>query len=420
MGMRYSRSGSLYGWGYDPGVVTKTSDPDTYEVWFNKANNHGWRDLDREYENTKKAYRILVLGDSMTFGAIVPAEKVYTRVLEKKLIDAGYNVEVINIAYGGWGTDQQLEALKNEGLKYKPNLIIVQWCSNDLNDNTYFDDAVHPNSNNDQKALIGRKPFFYTIDDEGIVTRHKNPFFKIDFKEFIRSLVDHSEILKRLKELYLRYRGHYMPSVDKDTVYKIGAKQIEVLQTVLGLEESSPLLRFLKENQGKKFTREDLNRHLSGFDEQIREIVSKVLEDRFFWSFWTRKDYEMAKPEANSYKWRLYFGLMRKIKQLADELNADLAIFPATEEGNYQWEIFWHWVKNDEVSKRNYFERIELIKRFMSQINGNVVENTIPYQRARNDFHPNIEGNRAMADDIFRFLMTNHKDKLEPYRIITQ
>jgi lysophospholipase L1-like esterase len=78
------------------------------------------------------------LGDSVTFGAIVPAKKNYTRVLGDKLINNGYNVEVINIAYGGWGTDQELEALINEGLRFKPNLIIVQFCKNDITDNAYF------------------------------------------------------------------------------------------------------------------------------------------------------------------------------------------------------------------------------------------------------------------------------------------
>jgi hypothetical protein len=52
----------------------------------------------------------------------------------------------------------------------------------------------------------------------------------------------------------------------------------------------------------------------------------------------------------------------------------------------------------------------------MSQVNVNVVDNTIPYQRARNDYHPNIEGNKSMANDIFRFLMTNFREKLEPYK----
>ncbi|MGO8823218.1 MAG: SGNH/GDSL hydrolase family protein [Desulfomonilaceae bacterium] len=360
------------------------------------------------------------MGDSITYGAIVPAEKVYTRVLEKKLIDAGYNVEVINIAYGGWGTDQELEALTNEGLLYKPNLIIVEWCSNDLNDNTYFDDAVKQNANEDQKALKGIKPFYYTIDSNDVVTRHNNPFFQRNFRELAMSLVDHSEILKWLKQFYIRYKGYYAPCEPGVAVYKIGAKQIDILQTVLGLDESSTLLRFLQENVGRKFSRENLNQYLKIYDRQTREVVLRILEDRYFWAEWTKEDYELSKPDPTSYNWRLYFGLIRKIKQLADELKADLAIFPETEKGNYQWELFWYWIKNDEVTKKHYFERIELIKQYMAEINVNVVENTTLYQRARNDYHPNIEGNKSMADDIFKFLISHYKDKLEPYKNVIQ
>jgi lysophospholipase L1-like esterase len=420
MGMRHSRNASLYGWGYDPGAVLKTSDPDTCDVWFSKANNHGWRDLDREYENRKNSYRIMVIGDSNTYGAIVPAEKVYTRLLEQKLLNAGYNVEVINIAYGGWGTDQQLEALRNEGMLYKPNLIIVQWSSNDLRDNTYFNQAIAPNATEEQKDLKGRKPFYYTTDEQNVVKRHENPYFITDFNEFMRSLVDRSEILKRLKEFYLRYRGYYTPCNQQVITYKIGTKQIEILQTVLSLDKSSTLFQFLKENVGKTFTGEELDNHLKVYDEKTRETVSRVLEDRYFWSSWTEEDYQMEKPDRESYEWRLYFGLISEIKKLAAEIKADLVIFPETEEGNYQWWFSWHWIKDDELSRKNYFERIELIRQYMSQIGVDVVPNTIPYQRARNDFHPNIDGNKSMAEDIFRFLMTQYKQELEPYRNPTQ
>jgi lysophospholipase L1-like esterase len=420
MGIRYSHNGSLYGWGYDPRAVVKTSDPDTCEVWVNRLNNHGWRDLDRDFDNREKAYRILVLGDSNTYGAIVPPEKVYTRVLEKKLLNAGYNVEVINMAYGGWGTDQELEALKNEGRLYKPNLIIVQWCSNDLRDNTYFSDATSSGASESQKAQKGSKPFYYSITADDKIERHQNPFFENNFKELTRSLIDHSEILKRLKEFYLRYKRAYVPCEANVTTYRIGAKQIEILQNVMKLEENPKLLQFLKQNQGKTLTKIELDQELNSFDEQTRRIVFRVLEDRYFWPSWTEEDYEMAKPDPKSYNWKLYFGLIREMKKIAGEVNADLAIFPETEEGNYQWWRSWYWINNDEVTRRNYFERIELIKKYMSKIGVGVIDNTVPYQRARNDFHPTIEGNESMAEDIYKFLMTHYRDQLEPYRNVQQ
>ena len=72
-----------------------------------------------------------MLGDSVTYGAIVGQADTYTAVLERKLRANGVDAEVINISYGGWGADQELEALTLEGLAYKPDLVILQFCHND-------------------------------------------------------------------------------------------------------------------------------------------------------------------------------------------------------------------------------------------------------------------------------------------------
>ena len=50
-------------------------DPDTGQHYVQRTNNHGWRDRDRTFINHTNSFRILVLGDSVTFGATVPAEK---------------------------------------------------------------------------------------------------------------------------------------------------------------------------------------------------------------------------------------------------------------------------------------------------------------------------------------------------------
>ena len=66
----------------------------------------------------------------------VPLNLLYTRVLEKKFIDSGIkNIEIISIGVGAWGTDQSLEVLKREGIKYKPDFVIYQFCENDLDNN---------------------------------------------------------------------------------------------------------------------------------------------------------------------------------------------------------------------------------------------------------------------------------------------
>jgi lysophospholipase L1-like esterase len=76
-----------------------------------------------------------VIGDSMVVGFEVPPEKVYTRVAENILREAGYDVEVINGGCRGYGTDQAYLFLVDEGLKYHPDLVLYQWVGNDFDDN---------------------------------------------------------------------------------------------------------------------------------------------------------------------------------------------------------------------------------------------------------------------------------------------
>ena len=129
---------AVYGWGYAPGAEIRQSDADTKETFSSKANSGGWKDVEHELGKSTGSVRILILGDSNTYGH-VPMKDVYPRLLEKLLNDAGCDVEVISMGYGGWGTDQELVALKRSGLAYEPDIVISQFDTNDLIDNVVSD-----------------------------------------------------------------------------------------------------------------------------------------------------------------------------------------------------------------------------------------------------------------------------------------
>lgn len=427
-GHRYSNNGVQYGWGFSPGEPQWLLDPDTGEIYIDPANNHGWRDSDRQYDNPHNAYRILVLGDSVTYGIIVPAHKVYTRIVEEQLRDSGYNVEVINIAYRGWGTDQQLEALVHEGVKYKPNLIIVQFCINDISDSAYYYHAV--NKKEDQwKSHRSRKPFYYELDQNDLLHRRDNPYFNTytpqTLKERILRILHYSGILKRIHAVYLKYRfreqyNFISSDVNKDIEsgfkYRVTDNQLLQIRTVIGLSVDSRLYKFLHDRIGKRLSFEDLTNAIGSSEfADKKKIIYRILEDRWFSKKWSVKNFMPDHADAESYEWKLYFALIDEIKKQARLIDADLAIFPETEEGRYQWSLSWYMVSGDKLSKINYLSHMQVIKSAMKEKGIDVIENTIPYQRARNDKHPNIEGNQSMADDIFRYLMLR-KDKLEAYR----
>jgi len=101
IGLRDAPKAARYGWALNPHQLIKILDPDTGAVYTDYANSEGWRDRERIVERRPNTLRILVLGDSVTYGAIVGQADTYTAVLERKLRANGVDAEVINISYGG-------------------------------------------------------------------------------------------------------------------------------------------------------------------------------------------------------------------------------------------------------------------------------------------------------------------------------
>lgn len=428
IGHVHSRNAEIYGWGYNPHELIKIRDPDTGQVYVGPSNNHGWRDRDRAYENRTGAYRILVLGDSNTFGGIVPAEKVYTRVLEDRLRSGGLDVEVINIAYGRWGTDQQLEALMREGLLYEPDLIIVQFCTNDLQDNAYFFRSA--------EAYRGWKPFYYALDTNDHLVRHENPHFMNrdrgrTWKERFYEIISMSEIAKRLHFVFLRYRFREDPEPE----YSVTGNQLEMLRLALhntkvadasmpvskGLDKddadgADEFLNILSSKMGERVKTADLDQLMDacGLSHE-RDKVLRILEKRVFHRYWSGEDYQPKEQDMDAFEWRLFFSIMDEIHSIAKKAGADLAVISDNEPGQYRWEVDWHRMSDDPVSRRNYLQPTEILRDFAGNRGIGFIENVVPHKRARNDPHPNCEGNEAMAENIYRYLMANHPDAMQEH-----
>lgn len=92
---------------------------------------------DREIEVAKPAgtYRVLILGDSVTFGWGVAQEQVFPEVLERlwnELPPAGFSsVEVINAGVGNYNTSQEVAYFAERGLALAPDLVILAFFLND-------------------------------------------------------------------------------------------------------------------------------------------------------------------------------------------------------------------------------------------------------------------------------------------------
>ena len=103
---------------------------DEYRHTFN-TNSQGFRGL-KEYSVEKRpdTYRVVVLGDSVALGYGVGDDETFSALLEREL-SRTRPAEVINMGVSGFGTAEELILLRNVGLKYDPDLVILAYFPND-------------------------------------------------------------------------------------------------------------------------------------------------------------------------------------------------------------------------------------------------------------------------------------------------
>lgn len=110
-----------------------------YEGWFAgvpvRINALGFRDA-RDYaiEKSPNTFRILVLGDSVTFGHGALSDTTYPFLLEQRLRHWRPDVDwqVWNLGVPGYNTSQELAYLQQVGPSYDPDLVVVGFFENDL------------------------------------------------------------------------------------------------------------------------------------------------------------------------------------------------------------------------------------------------------------------------------------------------
>lgn len=136
---RHSTNSEVY-YKFDAYDVTKGWRPQSnlhnMQVFNNKVLNTNSRGLrgtsEFPYERTTGKQRILIFGDSFTYGDDVSDQETYSYYLQQLLP----NAEIINMGVHGYGHDQMLIFLQEEGIKYKPDIVILGFIRADMNRNT--------------------------------------------------------------------------------------------------------------------------------------------------------------------------------------------------------------------------------------------------------------------------------------------
>ncbi len=127
------------GWDLVPNTQQRTTAPD-FDVEV-RVNVQGMRD-DRPYDPVAPPglQRIVVVGDSFAFGQGVEAHE----GIAARMAAALERTEVLNLSVTGYGTDQQLLKLIDDGLSYQPDRVVVALFEGDVFRNTRTEQLGYP------------------------------------------------------------------------------------------------------------------------------------------------------------------------------------------------------------------------------------------------------------------------------------
>ena len=104
------------------------------DSWTIENNQEGFRGPERtQAGDDSEIYRVLCVGDSVTFGFNADQDAAYPRQLEKRLREQhpGRRFEVINAGVSGWSWIQGLRFLETRGFALRPDIIVIAHGTND-------------------------------------------------------------------------------------------------------------------------------------------------------------------------------------------------------------------------------------------------------------------------------------------------
>lgn len=96
-----------------------------------EINSHKLRDYDYDFVKPAGVKRVLMLGDSLTFGWGVRFEETTAKLLESRLNAKEGKWQVINAGVGNYNTSQEVAYFFNKGYRYQPDVVVLNYFVND-------------------------------------------------------------------------------------------------------------------------------------------------------------------------------------------------------------------------------------------------------------------------------------------------
>jgi len=121
-----------------------------------RINALGLRGAATTVEKPAGVKRVAVLGDSIAFGYWVDEKDAFPRQLEAMLKGGEERIEVLDFGVPGYNLDQEIETLRAKALAFSPDVVVVAFCLNDLEDIFSYELGLVQDRSERTRTLLGR------------------------------------------------------------------------------------------------------------------------------------------------------------------------------------------------------------------------------------------------------------------------
>lgn len=190
-----------------------------------KINSVGIRDYHDHTLRKSKMFRIAAVGDSFTFGLGVKLKYTWPKQLEK-ILEKNHktlNYDVFNFGVMGYDLTQNIEVIKVKVLKFKPDLIVIGYCVNDVGlfSREFTEINYFKGYQNFMKTgikfidiILEHSRFFQFIKNRIYLKKTNKSFKKIEkprdailaikkgYHNYLEELYSQPEVQKKLKEKF--------------------------------------------------------------------------------------------------------------------------------------------------------------------------------------------------------------------------
>lgn len=112
--------------------LSRWADSFNSPTYFVETNSEGFRDQEFSEEKPENTTRIMVVGDSYTYGWGLNASERYSDITERRLDERfSGDVQVINVGSRSWGIEDYYQVLKYRGIDYGPDVVVIGLYDND-------------------------------------------------------------------------------------------------------------------------------------------------------------------------------------------------------------------------------------------------------------------------------------------------